>query len=135
MVTRYQIGAFLPVVFLLGCQSAPTPALLQIDMQTEDSHPHEILPEKSARFPFWQADHGGYIDVKCTLSGHAVTFALKLSKIKAIGWAARQARVIDLDGELQVDIEGTVTNASTAVYFEFINHSPTQMLWHQCYNN
>ena len=105
-------------------------------MQTEDSHPHEVLPGQISSFPFWRADHSGYVDVKCTLSGDGVRFAFHLKGISPIGWAASHRDIILGKSELQIDIEGTVKDASRAdVAFQFVNKSEADLLWHQCYNN
>lgn len=136
MRSHYLISAFSSILLVAGCQTVQSEPVRQIYMQTEDSHPHEVLPGKTARFPFWQADHAGYIDVKCTLTGPGVRFRLELNGIKPVGWAAENNEIDLGQGELQIDIEGKVNEQGRAdIYFNFINQSATDLLWHQCYNN
>ncbi len=132
----YRILALLPAMVLGACQATPSLPVQQIYMQTEDSHPHEILPGETARFPFWPSQHIGFIDVKCTLSGEGVVFELRLSDIDPRGWAAANRTLPLSHEELQIDIEGDVAKAgSGTVSFAFVNNSQSRLLWHQCYNN
>lgn len=129
-------GALWSLLLVVGCQTAPSLPEHQIYMQTEDSHPHEVLPGQVSRFPFWLADRPGYVDVKCTLTGKGVRLGLILSGFEPTGWAAEHKEWVLGPGELQVDIEGIVNEAGNPdVSFNFVNKSQTELLWHQCYNN
>lgn len=136
MQSRKRNSAFLCLMILAGCAAVSNEPTKQIYMQTEDSHPHEVLPGKTSRFPFWPSEQAGFIDVKCTLSGQAVPFEIRLSGITPKAWLSKNTRVVLGADELQIDLEGVVTEPGKPdVYFDFINQSPDQLLWHQCYNN
>ena len=124
------------VLTITGCQSNTPEPMNQIYMQTEDSHPHEIQPGESRRFPFWKSNVPGYIDVKCSFSGSSVPFAIGFSGIDTKAWVLDNKQVHLSDATFYADIEGIVTDTnSNDIYLEFTNKSPTELLWHQCYNN
>ncbi len=126
----------LNVVFLLACEATSSLPVRQIYMQTEDSHPHEVLPGRASRFPFWTDTEAGYVDVKCFLSGPTVPVELKFTGIKPIGWAAENPELLLGPDEIQIDIEGIIEQpGSSNNRFELLNHSSDTLLWHQCYNN
>lgn len=136
MRSRIIFGAFFAIQILAGCENASTDLSQQIYMQTEDSHPHEVLPGEFAVFPFWVSDHSGYVDVKCTLQGPNVTMGLEVSGFQPKGWAARHTEYVLGNEEITVDIEGIVfEKGKENVTFSFQNKSQTGLLWHQCYNN
>ncbi len=127
---------FFLVLMSTACEGGILDSSEQIYMQTEDSHPHEVLPGDTARFPFWETGKAGYIDVKCALSGPGVDYEIRFSGIKPKGWVIENWRGTLKGAELGFDIEGRVHSQHTrGISFDIVNHSTSGLLWHQCYNN
>lgn len=136
MVRLNRFLVLIPVYLLLACEATGSLTAQQIYMQTEDSHPHEVLPGHISAFPFWKSKVPGYVDVKCVLTGDKISFEIRFSGIEPTGWAAKHSQFLLGPDGLHIDIEGVVKVAgATGVRFDFINTSPRELLWHQCYNN
>lgn len=124
------------ILTVTGCGATPPLPPEQIYMQTEDSHPHEVSPGQASRFPFWMTGKSGYIDVKCTLSGPGIPYEIRFTGIEPKGWAVSNGRGVLNEVGIGFDLEGDISGSSSRdVFFEFVNHSPSELLWHQCYNN
>jgi hypothetical protein len=133
------------LVFALGLgllsHSSATPAqeIVPAYILNEDSHPHRVLPGKTARFNIEAGQPGARMDVKCSLQGDGGR-ALSIIILRSRGLANLQwpfpTRAIRVQAKVDFDITAkTVIAQNSPAYFEFVNDDPSGVFWHQCYNN
>lgn len=108
-----------------------------VEMQEEDSHPHEIEPEKEARFHAKKVSEPSVVDAKCSLTGPAKRARILASNMTLQSWPVASTTFNIPPGEtLWVNVVGIVQpNTPDVPYFAFQNLDPHDLLWHQCYNN
>ena len=122
---------------IVAVTAACSGPLKRVHMLNEDSHAHEVRPGEAAKFFVPASPEPHRLDVKCTLTGgQAARVRMAYSGVQPIGWAKKNSVFSPAGEEIDVEIEGTVMSTTDeAGWFAFINEDPTELLWHQCYNN
>ncbi|MEK9673806.1 MAG: hypothetical protein VW268_15100 [Rhodospirillaceae bacterium] len=112
-------------------------ALPHVQMQEEDSHPHEVQPGGMARLHTDPVTAPRLMRVKCSLTGPARRASISAQGMELKSWTLKSATFDIAPGAtLWLDIDAVVyPDGGKAAYFAFHNLDAGALLWHQCYNN
>ena len=125
------------ILVVLACPIATSPFADPVPrayINNEDSHPHEVFPNRTTEFYIDVLKSGGRVDVKCSLSGTVNPVTIKTFGFELMEWRLPR-KSFAITKPIDIDVVGQITPGTKDAWFRFTNGDDGHLLWHQCYNN